>query len=172
MHEPVDNRQEYLQDNAHSGDEEDNRPIPSLLSSKPKKRARSVSTPRRRVSNQGGIVRRLEILTSHNWGQSVEVRIPARPNDAFFADTNNSNSLEHIIRRAQLATISPLVNYRKFMLPSLATLGEHPKGKVQSEHCVHLHHSARFTIFKFLRSSQSHQQSRHRRRRVPYPVCS
>ncbi|KAI4926786.1 hypothetical protein J4E86_011800 [Alternaria arbusti] len=56
MHEPVDNRQEYLQDNAHSGDEEDNRPIPSLLSSKPKKRARSVSTPRRRAKFSPNIV--------------------------------------------------------------------------------------------------------------------
>ncbi|KAI4686988.1 uncharacterized protein J4E84_005359 [Alternaria hordeiaustralica] len=58
MHEPVDDSQEYLPDIAPSDNEEDDGPIPSLLSSRPRMMEPSVSIPRRR-------------------GQSVEVRIPA-----------------------------------------------------------------------------------------------
>ncbi|KAI4672114.1 uncharacterized protein J4E78_000614 [Alternaria triticimaculans] len=57
MHEPQDNSRDYHPDNAAS-DDEDEGPIPSLLSSKPRVMAPSVSIPRRR-------------------GGSVEVRMPA-----------------------------------------------------------------------------------------------
>ncbi|KAI4909131.1 hypothetical protein J4E85_011602 [Alternaria conjuncta] len=67
-------------------------------------------------------------------GPSHERRFPGwiqlpLPNDAFFADTDNPENLEHIIRRAQLATISPRIDYHEFLLPSLAALGEHHKCK-------------------------------------------
>jgi len=130
MHEPGDDSQEYLQDNAPSGNEEDNRAIPSLLSSKPTRRAHSVSTPRCQVSNQG------TSFAAHNWPPLVPLLTTA--NSCFRVLPHLENNLE---------------------------------AKVQAEHCVNLYHSARFTIFTFLRSSRSHQPSRHRRRRVPYPVC-
>ncbi|KAI4939336.1 uncharacterized protein J4E92_000621 [Alternaria infectoria] len=57
MHEPQDESRDYLPDVTASDDEDDG-PIPSILSSKPRVMAPSVSIPRRR-------------------GGSVEVRIPA-----------------------------------------------------------------------------------------------
>jgi len=65
MHEPQDNSRDYHPDNAAS-DDEDEGPIPSLLSSKPRVIAPSVSIPRRRVSNQEDVVCHIEILTFHN----------------------------------------------------------------------------------------------------------
>ena len=55
MHEPQDRSRDYRPDVTASDDEDDG-PIPSLLSSKPRVMAPSVSIPRRRVSNQEDIV--------------------------------------------------------------------------------------------------------------------
>jgi hypothetical protein len=44
-----------------------------------------------------------------------------------FATTENPNDLEYIIGRAQLAIISPMIDYREFLQPSITHLGEyHP----------------------------------------------
>ena len=50
MYEPKDDSRDYIPDVAASDNEEDDGPIPSLLSSKPRVMVSSVSIPRRRVS--------------------------------------------------------------------------------------------------------------------------
>jgi GTPase SAR1 family protein len=48
-----------------------------------------------------------------------------QPTTIPFATTENPKDLENIIARAQLATISPLVDYQEFLRPSLASLRDH-----------------------------------------------
>jgi hypothetical protein len=49
----------------------------------------------------------------------------AEPNTVPFAETENPNDLEDIIRRAQLATISPMIDYKEFLRSTLVHLGDH-----------------------------------------------
>jgi hypothetical protein len=52
------------------------------------------------------------------------VQIP-QPSTVFFAKTDDPNDLEEIIRRAQLAIISPLIDCKEFLRPTLGHLGDH-----------------------------------------------
>lgn len=52
-----------------------------------------------------------------------------QPSYVPFAETESPDKLEHIIARAQKAVISPLVDYREFLRPSLAGLGDYPQCK-------------------------------------------
>jgi hypothetical protein len=79
-------------------------------------------------------LRRLFGYDGNPAGESHDRRFPGwiqlpQPNDVFFAETEIPDSLEYIISRAQLATISPLVDYREFLRPDLVGLGEHHKCK-------------------------------------------
>jgi hypothetical protein len=63
-------------------------------------------------------------------GRGPERRFPGwaqvpQPSTVTFAATEDARDLEEIIRRAQLAIISPMVDYKEFLRPSLAHLNGH-----------------------------------------------
>ncbi|CAE7212875.1 hypothetical protein CFE70_009609 [Pyrenophora teres f. teres 0-1] len=64
-----------------------------------------------------------------NTSRDNERRFPGwiqtdQPSVVHFAETDDPNELERIIARAQMAAISPLTDYREFLRPTLAGLGE------------------------------------------------
>jgi hypothetical protein len=65
-------------------------------------------------------------------GRGYERRFPMwaqipQPSTVFFAETNDPHDLEEIIKRAQLAVISPMIDYKQFLSPTLVHLGDHHK---------------------------------------------
>ncbi|KAF1829164.1 interferon-induced GTP-binding protein Mx [Decorospora gaudefroyi] len=80
-----------------------------------------------RASWNARITLRRDFVYDGKSGRGHERRFPrwaqiSEPSTVMFAETDNPDELEELIRRAQMATISPLVDYKEFLLPSLATL--------------------------------------------------
>ncbi|KAF1850290.1 interferon-induced GTP-binding protein Mx [Cucurbitaria berberidis CBS 394.84] len=73
---------------------------------------------------------RREFAWDGKTGRGFERRFPgwaqlSQPTIVQFSVTDNPKDLEDIIARAQLATISPMVDHKEFLRPSIASLNDH-----------------------------------------------